>query len=97
MQNNTQNNTISMTEKELMNDLLMSEKHGSESYTSGVTESSCPNLRKVLTQCEQNIFTSQENVFNAMNTRGWYKIKKSDSQEVQQVKDTFNQMKNELS
>jgi len=83
--------------EELMNDLIMSEKHGSESYTSGVTESSCSNLRKVLTQCEQNILKSQEDVFNAMNTRGWYNTKKSDSQEVQQAKDTFNQMKNELS
>ena len=92
-----ENNRISMTEKELMQDLIMSEKPGSESYTSGVTESSCSNLRKVLTQCEQNILKSQEDVFNAMNTRGWYNTKKSDSQEVQQAKDTFNQMKNELS
>ena len=94
MQNN---NTIHMTKKELMRDLLMSEKHGTEGYTSGVTESSCTNLRKVLTQCEQNIFNCQENVFNAMNSRGWYPTKKSDTQEVQQAKDTFNQMKSELS
>ena len=91
------NKYINMTEKELMRDLLMSEKHGTEGYTIGVTESSCSNLRKVLTQCEQNLFKSQEDIFNAMNSRGWYSTKKSDSQEVQQAKDTFNQMKNELS
>lgn len=85
-----------LSEKELMQDLLMSEKHGTESYTSGVTESSCSNLRQVLTQCEQNIFKSQESVFNAMNQKGWYQTKKADSQEVQQAKDTFNQMKNQL-
>lgn len=88
---------INMTEKELMHDLLMSEKHGTEAYTSGVTESSCSNLRKVLSQCEQKIFKGQEDVFNAMSSRGWYKTKKSDSQEVQQAKDSFNEMKNQLS
>lgn len=97
MQNiNGNNNNISLTEKELMTDLLMSEKHGTGSYTSGITESSCSNLRQVLTKCEQNILNCQEDVFNAMNQRGWYNTKKSDSQEVQQAKDKFNQMQNEL-
>ncbi|MCG8484334.1 MAG: spore coat protein [Clostridia bacterium] len=94
MQNNS--NNISLTEKELMSDLLMTEKHGTESYTVGITESSCSNLRQVLTKCEQNIFNCQENVFNAMNQRGWYNIKQSDTQEVQQAKDKFNQIQNEL-
>lgn len=87
---------ISMTEKELMNDLLFSTKHGTESYTISITESSCSNLRQVLTRCEQNIFKRQEDIFKAMNQRGWYNIKKADSQEVQKAKNEYNQLKNEL-
>jgi len=86
-----------MTEKDIMDDLLLSEKHGTEAYTTGITESSCPNLRQILNKCEQNIFKSQENIFNAMNQRGWYKIKKADSQEVQNAKNEYNQIQNELS
>ena len=85
-----------LSEKELMQDLLMCEKHGTESYSVGVTESSCSNLRQVLTQFEQNIFKSLESVFKTMNEKGWYQTKKADSQEVQQAKDTFNQFKNQL-
>lgn len=92
-----QNNNISLTEKEIMTDLLMSEKHGTEAYTVGVTESSCSNLRQVLTKCEQNIFNSQEDIWNAMNQRGWYSVKKADSNEVQQAKNKYSQMQNELS
>lgn len=84
------------TEKELMNDLLMSEKQVSSAYTMGITESSCANLRNLLTRCEQNIFRTQEELFNAMNQRGWYSIKKASAQDIQMMKDKYNQIKNEL-
>lgn len=86
-----------MNEKELMSDLLLSEKHGTEAYTIGITESSCPNLRQTLSKCSQSIFKSQEDVFNAMNQRGWYNVKKADSQEVQNAKTKYAQIQNELS
>ncbi|MDF2546664.1 MAG: spore coat protein [Anaerosolibacter sp.] len=84
------------TEKELMNDLLMSEKQVSSAYTAGITESSCPKLRQVLEGCEKNVFTNQEDIFKAMAQRGWYNLKKAPTQDVQTAKDKFNQMKSEL-
>jgi len=86
----------SFTEKELMNDLLMSEKQVSSAYTVGITESSCSNLRSLLLQCEQNVLSNQEIIFQAMNQRGWYQVKKAPSQDVQTAKDKYNQMKSEL-
>jgi spore coat protein F len=86
----------SFTEKELMNDLLMSEKQVSSAYTVGITESSCGNLRNVLKQCEGNVFTNQEQVFNAMSQRGWYPVKQAPSQEVLDAKTKYNQLKTEL-
>lgn len=86
----------SFTEKELMNDLLMSEKQVSSAYTVGITESSCANLRNILTQCEQNVFANQQDIFHAMQQRGWYTVKKAAAQDVQTAKDKYNQMKNEL-
>lgn len=84
------------TEKELINDLLLSEKQVSSAYTVGITESSCTNLRNILTRCEQNVLKTQEELFNAMRQRGWYQIKKAASQDVQNAKDKYNQRKNEL-
>ncbi|WZL73855.1 spore coat protein [Clostridiaceae bacterium 35-E11] len=86
----------SFTEKELMNDLLMSEKQVSSAYTTGITESSCANLRNILTQCEKNTLSNQESFFNAMNQRGWYQIKKASSQDVQSAKTKYQQIQNEL-
>jgi spore coat protein F len=86
----------SFTEKELFNDLLMSEKQVSSAYTIGITESSCSNLRSVLTRCEQNVLSTQEAIFNAMNQRGWYQVKKAPSQDVENAKAKYNQLKNEV-
>jgi spore coat protein CotF len=69
------------SEKELMNDLLMSEKQVSSAYTVGITESSCPN---------------QADIFKAMAQRGWYNFKKAPLRDVQAAKDKFNQIKSEL-
>lgn len=91
------NSQKGLTEQEIMKDLLLSEKHGTSICTSGITESSCTNLRQVLSQCEQNIFKSQEDVFNAMNKRGWYPTKKADSTDVQNAKNKYSKMQNELS
>ncbi|SHJ76040.1 Coat F domain-containing protein [Geosporobacter subterraneus DSM 17957] len=88
---------LGFTEKELMNDLLMSEKQVSSAYTVGITESSCANLRSVLALCEQNVLKNQEEFFNVMSKRGWYQIKKAPSQDIQRVKDKYNQIKSELS
>lgn len=91
------NNNQQLTEQEVMKDLLLSEKHGTSTYTSGITESSCANLRQVLSKCEQNIFRSQEDIFNAMSQRGWYPTKKADDTDVQNAKNKFSKMQNDLS
>lgn len=90
------NNTPNLSEKELMQDLLTSEKQVIGSYSTGIIESSCPNLRNVLV----NNFTKEQNiqykVFDAMNQKGWYPTKDAPTQDVEQVKNQANQMMNEL-
>lgn len=86
----------SFTEKELFNDLLMSEKQVSSAYTVGITESSCANLRNILSKCEQNVLSNQESVFTAMSQRGWYPIKQASPQDVESAKSKYNQMRSQL-
>lgn len=89
-------NQGNFTDKDFIQDLLISEKFGASAYTNSVVESSCANLRQVLIQAEQSIDKNQEDVFNAMNARGWYPTKKAEAQEVQQAKDTFSSMQYQL-
>ena len=90
---NQQNN---LTEKDLMNDLLTSEKQICSSYSTGITESSCDNLRKQLRKCLDDSQQIQYDLFNAMNQRGWYQTKKAEAQEVQNAQTKYSEEKNQL-
>ncbi|WP_142414649.1 spore coat protein [Hathewaya massiliensis] len=88
--------TPNLSEKELMQDLLTSEKQVIGAYSTGITEASCPNLRNVLV----NNFTKEQHiqykVFDAMSQKGWYPTKDAQTQDVQQLKSQATQMMNEL-
>jgi len=91
-----QMNHPSFTEKELMNDLLASEKQLTSAYNTGITEASCSNLRQHLTKCLNDTQQIQYQLFSAMKQRGWYQTKPAASQDVQSAKTKYNQMKSEL-
>ncbi|MCC5912303.1 MAG: spore coat protein [Clostridiaceae bacterium] len=90
------NHQASFTEKELMNDLLASEKQVTSAYNVGITEASCQNLRQHLTTCLNDSQQIQYDIFNAMQQRGWYQTKQAQAQDVQSAQTKFNQMKNDL-
>lgn len=91
-----QMNSSGFNEQELMNDLLTSEKQIISAYNTGITETSCTNLRQQLTQCLTNTQEIQYQIFDSMQQRGWYKTKPAASQDVQDAKTKYNQMKSEL-
>ncbi|RBP46936.1 spore coat protein [Garciella nitratireducens] len=84
------------SEKELLQDLLATEKQVISSYSVGMTESSCPNLRNTLEQNFKNVEKIQYNIFNAMHQKGWYPIKDAAAPEVQQLKNESNTMVSQL-
>ncbi|OPJ57298.1 spore coat protein [Alkalithermobacter paradoxus] len=88
--------TGSFTEKELMNDLLASEKQVISAYSTGITESSCQNLRNTLMDNYKNVQDIQYKVFDAMKQKGWYQTKDAPTEDVNQAKSSANQMANEL-
>lgn len=89
-------NHPTFTEQELMNDLLTSEKQITSAYNTGITETSCQNLRQHLTKCLTDSQEIQYQLFNSMKQRGWYQTKPAASQDVQSAKTKYNQMKSEL-
>lgn len=86
MRLNTQN---TMSEQEILTDLLTSEKHVTSTVNTFITESTCANL----TQNLKNILTEEhsihENLYKIMNQKGWYPTTDAEAQEVQKAKDKF--------
>lgn len=75
-----------MTEKDFTEDALTSEKQLISSYSTGITESSCMNLRNVLANNFKSSEEMQYKIFDAMKQKGWYQTKDAPDNEVQQVK-----------
>lgn len=89
-------NQQQLTEQEILNDILLQEKHMSAAYTTYVTEASCPNLRNLLTQNLTDIFNEQYQVFDTMRQKGMYQTKDAQTNEVQQAKQQFQQMSQQM-
>lgn len=66
--------SLGITDAQLLNDALSTEKHISGLYNTAVLESSCPNTRKQLQHIQQEEQEHAEILFNEMNSRGWYKL-----------------------
>lgn len=85
-----------LNEQDVMTDLLTMEKQITSSYNTGITESSCPNLRQTLTDSLTDTQTIQYQVFDAMRKNGWYQTKDAPDQEVNTTKTKYEQIKNQL-
>ena len=85
-----------MNDKDRMQDLLTSEKQGLSSYSSGIMESSCMNLRNTLIDNFKNSQEMQYKVFDTMKQKGWYPTKDAAANEVQQLKSESEQMLGDL-
>jgi spore coat protein F len=86
-----------MSEQDLLNDMLETEKSLISSYSTYISEASCPNLRRVLSSSFTETTEDQFEVFDNMRKKGYYQTKDAQDQEVQQAKQKFGQMKSELS
>ena len=91
MQNNAQ-----FGEKEMLDDLLNSHKHTAETYTTAITESSCENMRQMLSKNLQQCCQDQYDVFDRMRTMGFYDIKQADTNEVNQATQKYGQIQQQL-
>lgn len=67
-------NSLGITDAQLLNDALSMEKHISGSYNTAVLESACSNTRKQLQHIQQEEQEHAEVLFNEMNSRGWYNL-----------------------
>lgn len=89
-------NTANLSERELLNDALATEKQLLHVYSTYIAESTCPNMRNELNRIMTETQQTQFELYKAMEQKGWYSTQNAQLQEVQQTLQKFQQVKSEL-
>lgn len=66
--------SIGITDAQMLNDTLTTEKHVSSSYNTAVLETVDPNIRKQLQHIQKEEQDHAQTLFSEMNVRRWYPI-----------------------
>ncbi|MGI6160564.1 MAG: spore coat protein [Christensenellales bacterium] len=86
----------SMTEQELLTDLLNQEKQLMGTYSHFIMESSCPNMRQMLQDQFNQTCQDQFSIFKNMQQRGYYKTKDASDADVTQAKQDAQQLQTQM-
>ncbi len=81
----------SMNEKERMTDLLCSQKFVTGVYNSYCNETATPAMRSCLCSILQDEHRIQEEIFNEMSSKGFYKVEKAEDTKLNAEKQKFAQ------
>jgi Coat F domain. len=80
-----------LQEKAMVNDALSSVKSSLTTYAAVISECANPSLRQAIQQIRNNCETSQFELFQIAQSKGYYKpASAADDNEVQQIKSEFN-------
>jgi len=85
-----------LTDQELAFDLLYQEKSLMSNISSEVVEGSQPGLRNVMNDMFLQMGQDQLQIFNVMNSQGWYQLKPAQAQDIQTAKQKYQQMRDTL-
>jgi spore coat protein CotF len=90
------NSTDYFGDREILNDLLISEKHISNSYNTYIGEATSQPFRQILENILNDTHEMHSEIWNSMVKRGWYKVKNANSQDVEMVKKKFQHIAENL-
>lgn len=79
----------SMADKELLTDSLNSQKFITDKYNTFASECSSPQLRTAFMDILQEEHQLQAELFDEMNSKGWYQVQMADSNQISQTKTKF--------
>jgi len=80
-----------MTDKEYMEDVLLTSKTLSGLYHYATQESSTEQLHNQFKSNLNDTITMQHNIYSAMQKNGWYPQQQADQSQVGQIKTRFSQ------
>ena len=82
-------NTQAFGDKDMMTDLLSSQKFVTDGYNTSANECACPGLRSDMLNILQEEHQIQSDVFGEMQKRGWYQTEAAEQQKIDQVKQKY--------
>ena len=91
-----QNQQNSYSEKDILTDVLNTEKQLIANYGTYIAEASNPELRQVLSSNLSQTVQDQYQTFDFMSMRGWYPTKPAQQQDIDLACQTLGQVKQQL-
>jgi spore coat protein CotF len=85
-----------MQERELMDDVLSSQKHITGTYNDFTNECVNANVRSEFMRILNEEHQIQSDVFDEMKKRGWYQTPNADLEKVQQAKQKFQNQQQQM-
>jgi spore coat protein CotF len=74
------------TEQQILQDSLMSQKQMTGSYNTFAGECVSEQLRSTMLNILNDEHKIQADIFNSMQSHGWYQVEQADQQKIQQAK-----------
>ena len=82
-----------LQERDLMNDVLSSQKFITDTYNTFTNECATPNVRDGFMSILNEEHQIQAELFDMVKQRGWYQIPAADQQKIDQTKQQFESQK----
>lgn len=82
---------MNINEKDSLSDLLMQEKEIIKVYGTFLPEGSTTQLRNILKKNMDVVAQQQYEVFNAMQSKGYYQLKDAEDKQINEAKKQFSQ------
>jgi len=79
-----------MTDKDLMQDILLIEKGVCDLYMHGSIESSTDNVHQAFKTALNNSLSMQDSIYDQMTAKGWYTSQQVEQTKIDNVKQKFN-------
>jgi len=87
---------VNLTEQEMMNDALSSEKQIISAYGTFLAESTCENLRQEMAKIINDKQQIQYEIFDIMKQKGWYNVKNANMNDVQMAAQKFQNIQQNM-
>ena len=78
-----------MTDKEIMEGILLTTKNACDLYLHGSIESATPQVHEAFTCALNDTIAMQNGVYAAMQSRGWYPAQQAQAQSIAQVRQKY--------
>ena len=79
-----------MNDKDLLEDILLTVKGGSDLYLHGTIESATPNVHSTFDKALDDCLKMQNEIYSKMAAKGWYPSQQAEQTKIDQAKQKYS-------